>query len=79
MAVAGVEEHVARAKGLLRDGEEFVGYAIVAKVYVSLEPPCWTVDADKLMKSFTSKTKAVVLNSFTVLTTRLEKFSLRMS
>ena len=25
MAVAGVEEHVARAKGLLRDGEEFVG------------------------------------------------------
>ncbi|KAL1825813.1 hypothetical protein DCAR_0314004 [Daucus carota subsp. sativus] len=32
-------------------------------VYVSLEPPCWTLDADKLMKSFTSRTKAIVLNS----------------
>ncbi|GAV57013.1 Aminotran_1_2 domain-containing protein [Cephalotus follicularis] len=32
-------------------------------VYVALDPPCWTLDADKFMKSFTSSTKAVILNS----------------
>ncbi|XP_042500504.1 probable N-succinyldiaminopimelate aminotransferase DapC isoform X1 [Macadamia integrifolia] len=32
-------------------------------VYVSLDPPHWTLDRDKLMKSVTSRTKAVVLNS----------------
>ncbi|XP_022876068.1 uncharacterized protein LOC111394462 isoform X1 [Olea europaea var. sylvestris] len=32
-------------------------------VYVALDPPNWTLDLDKLKKSFTSKTKAVVLNS----------------
>ncbi|XP_058188199.1 uncharacterized protein LOC131304814 isoform X1 [Rhododendron vialii] len=32
-------------------------------VYVPLDPPCWTLDADKLMKSLTVKTKAIVLNS----------------
>ncbi|XP_017978546.1 PREDICTED: kynurenine--oxoglutarate transaminase isoform X1 [Theobroma cacao] len=32
-------------------------------VYVALDPPQWTLDPDKLMKSFTSKTKAIVLNS----------------
>ncbi|KAK1354302.1 Kynurenine--oxoglutarate transaminase [Heracleum sosnowskyi] len=32
-------------------------------VYVPLEPPCWTLDSDKLMKAFTSRTKAIVLNS----------------
>lgn len=32
-------------------------------VYVPLDPPCWALDADKLMKSFTVKTKALVLNS----------------
>ncbi|GFY98679.1 hypothetical protein Acr_13g0000800 [Actinidia rufa] len=32
-------------------------------VYVPLDPPCWTLDADKLMKSVTNRTKAIVLNS----------------
>ncbi|XP_043718601.1 kynurenine--oxoglutarate transaminase-like isoform X2 [Telopea speciosissima] len=32
-------------------------------VYVSLDPPNWTLDRDKLMKSVTSRTKVVVLNS----------------
>ncbi|VAH04492.1 unnamed protein product [Triticum turgidum subsp. durum] len=32
-------------------------------VYVPLDPPSWTLDADKFLKSFTSRTKAVVLNS----------------
>ncbi|XP_073113795.1 uncharacterized protein [Elaeis guineensis] len=32
-------------------------------VYVPLDPPYWTLNVDKLMKSFTSRTKAVVLNS----------------
>ncbi|XP_028053363.1 uncharacterized protein LOC114257764 isoform X5 [Camellia sinensis] len=32
-------------------------------VYVPLDPPFWTLDADKLMKSFTTRTKAIVLNS----------------
>ncbi|XP_057964318.1 uncharacterized protein LOC131155301 [Malania oleifera] len=32
-------------------------------VYVALDPPHWTLDPDKLMKSFTVKTKAIVLNS----------------
>ncbi|XAR58394.1 hypothetical protein NMG60_11013778 [Bertholletia excelsa] len=32
-------------------------------VYVPLDPPFWTLDVDKLMNSFTTKTKAVVLNS----------------
>lgn len=31
-------------------------------VYVPLDPPYWTLDLDKLMKSFTDRTKAVVLN-----------------
>ncbi|EXB95710.1 Kynurenine--oxoglutarate transaminase 1 [Morus notabilis] len=32
-------------------------------VYVALDPPHWTLDPEKLRKSFTEKTKAVVLNS----------------
>ncbi|CAI9767845.1 unnamed protein product [Fraxinus pennsylvanica] len=32
-------------------------------VYVDLDPPNWTLNLDKLKKSFTTKTKAVVLNS----------------
>ncbi|PON72433.1 LL-diaminopimelate aminotransferase [Trema orientale] len=32
-------------------------------VYVALDPPHWTLDPEKLQKSFTQKTKAVVLNS----------------
>ncbi|KAA8543048.1 hypothetical protein F0562_021457 [Nyssa sinensis] len=32
-------------------------------VYVPLDPPHWTLDPDKLMKSFTVRTKAIVLNS----------------
>lgn len=42
-------------------------------VYVSLEPPCWTLDKEKLMKSFTARTKAIVLNrymSILLMTTR---------
>nr|XP_019702009.1 uncharacterized protein LOC105032816 isoform X2 [Elaeis guineensis] len=55
-------------------------------VYVPLDPPYWTLNVDKLMKSFTSRTKAVVLNRLvqkklidigTVLTIQLEKFSVR--
>lgn len=32
-------------------------------VYVPLDPPSWTLDGDKFLKSFTSRTKAVILNS----------------
>ncbi|KAL5996308.1 hypothetical protein ACLOJK_026384 [Asimina triloba] len=32
-------------------------------VYVPLDPPCWSLDLGKLMKAFTTRTKAVVLNS----------------
>ncbi|KAF3436512.1 hypothetical protein FNV43_RR23604 [Rhamnella rubrinervis] len=32
-------------------------------VYVALDPPHWTLDPDKLMKSLTGRTKAIVLNS----------------
>lgn len=32
-------------------------------VFVSLHPPYWTLDREKLMKACTSKTKAIVLNS----------------
>ncbi|KAK9281417.1 hypothetical protein L1049_004318 [Liquidambar formosana] len=32
-------------------------------VYVALDPPHWTLDLDKLTKSFTVRTKAIVLNS----------------
>ncbi|KAL2556654.1 Pyridoxal phosphate (PLP)-dependent transferase superfamily protein [Forsythia ovata] len=32
-------------------------------VHVALEPPNWTLNLDKLKKSFTVKTKAIVLNS----------------
>ncbi|RCV42434.1 hypothetical protein SETIT_9G216200v2 [Setaria italica] len=32
-------------------------------VYVRLDPPSWTLNEDKFLKSFTSRTKAVVLNS----------------
>ncbi|KAG0452527.1 hypothetical protein HPP92_024908 [Vanilla planifolia] len=32
-------------------------------VYVLLDPPYWTLDVEKFAKSFTNKTKAVVLNS----------------
>ncbi|XP_059625620.1 uncharacterized protein LOC132268794 [Cornus florida] len=32
-------------------------------VYVPLDPPQWSLDPDKFMKSFTCKTKAIVLNS----------------
>ncbi|KAL0420091.1 UNVERIFIED_CONTAM: Kynurenine--oxoglutarate transaminase 1 [Sesamum radiatum] len=32
-------------------------------VYVGLDPPQWTLNSDKLEKSFTEKTKALVLNS----------------
>ncbi|KGN44994.1 kynurenine--oxoglutarate transaminase [Cucumis sativus] len=32
-------------------------------VYVSLDPPKWTFDPNKLLKSFTDRTKAIVLNS----------------
>ncbi|KAI0530945.1 hypothetical protein KFK09_000493 [Dendrobium nobile] len=32
-------------------------------VYVPLDPPYWTFDVEKLTKSFTSRTKAMVLNS----------------
>ncbi|XVF32852.1 hypothetical protein REPUB_Repub17cG0118300 [Reevesia pubescens] len=31
-------------------------------VYMALDPPQWTLDPDKLMRSFTGKTKAIVLN-----------------
>ncbi|KAK4406962.1 Kynurenine--oxoglutarate transaminase 1 [Sesamum angolense] len=33
------------------------------QVYVGLDPPQWTLNSDKLEKSFTEKTKALVLNS----------------
>ncbi|CAI0383670.1 unnamed protein product [Linum tenue] len=33
-------------------------------VYVALEPPHWTLDAEKFMSSFTGRTKAVILNRF---------------
>ncbi|XP_022153472.1 kynurenine--oxoglutarate transaminase 1-like isoform X2 [Momordica charantia] len=32
-------------------------------VYVTLDPPNWNLDPNKLLKSFTSRTKAIVLNS----------------
>ncbi|XP_009759649.1 uncharacterized protein [Nicotiana sylvestris] len=32
-------------------------------VYVALDPPHWSLDPDKLAKSFTGRTKAIVLNS----------------
>uniref|UniRef100_A0ACD5U5J1 Uncharacterized protein n=1 Tax=Avena sativa TaxID=4498 RepID=A0ACD5U5J1_AVESA len=32
-------------------------------VYVPLDPPSWTLNGDKFLKSFTSQTKAVILNS----------------
>ncbi|GER42778.1 aminotransferase ybdL [Striga asiatica] len=32
-------------------------------VYVGLDPPYWTLNSDKLEKSFTNRTKALVLNS----------------
>ncbi|XP_014755661.1 uncharacterized protein LOC100836351 isoform X2 [Brachypodium distachyon] len=32
-------------------------------VYVPLDPPSWTLNGDKFLKSFTSRTKAVILNS----------------
>ncbi|XP_066386947.1 uncharacterized protein [Miscanthus floridulus] len=32
-------------------------------VYVPLDPPSWTLNEDNFLKSFTSRTKAVVLNS----------------
>ncbi|KAM0859207.1 hypothetical protein ACQ4PT_047348 [Festuca glaucescens] len=32
-------------------------------VYVPLDPPSWTLNEDKFLKSFTSRTKAVILNS----------------
>ncbi|XP_052169334.1 uncharacterized protein LOC127786049 [Oryza glaberrima] len=32
-------------------------------VYVPLDPPSWTLNEDKFLKSFTNRTKAVVLNS----------------
>ncbi|PKI36717.1 hypothetical protein CRG98_042882 [Punica granatum] len=32
-------------------------------VYVALDPPYWTLDAKKLLNSFTNRTKALVLNS----------------
>ncbi|XP_042417565.1 probable N-succinyldiaminopimelate aminotransferase DapC isoform X2 [Zingiber officinale] len=32
-------------------------------VYVPLDPPYWTLNVDKFMRSFTGRTKAVVLNS----------------
>uniref|UniRef100_A0A0E0M8Y3 Aminotransferase class I/classII large domain-containing protein n=1 Tax=Oryza punctata TaxID=4537 RepID=A0A0E0M8Y3_ORYPU len=32
-------------------------------VYVPLDPPSWTLNEDKFLKSFTDRTKAVVLNS----------------
>ncbi|OAY83848.1 Kynurenine--oxoglutarate transaminase [Ananas comosus] len=32
-------------------------------VYVELDPPHWTLNVDRFMKSFTSRTKAVVVNS----------------
>ncbi|CAN1167861.1 Kynurenine--oxoglutarate transaminase 1 [Linum perenne] len=32
-------------------------------VYIALDPPRWTLDAEKFMNSFTDRTKAVVLNS----------------
>ncbi|KAM3402269.1 hypothetical protein ACQJBY_006283 [Aegilops geniculata] len=32
-------------------------------VYVPLDPPSWTLHADKFLKSFTRRTKAVILNS----------------
>lgn len=31
---------------------------------MSLDPPYWTLDPEKLMKACTSKTKAIVLNRF---------------
>ncbi|KAG5603402.1 hypothetical protein H5410_034772 [Solanum commersonii] len=32
-------------------------------VYVALDPPYWSLDPNKLAKSFTARTKAIVLNS----------------
>ncbi|XP_050205820.1 uncharacterized protein LOC126655622 isoform X3 [Mercurialis annua] len=32
-------------------------------VFVALDPPYWTLDANRFMNSFTSRTKAVILNS----------------
>ncbi|GAA0169526.1 transaminase [Lithospermum erythrorhizon] len=32
-------------------------------VFVALDPPNWTLDCEKLLKAFTNKTKAIVLNS----------------
>ncbi|KAL9257818.1 Kynurenine--oxoglutarate transaminase 1-like protein [Drosera capensis] len=32
-------------------------------VFVPLDPPCWTLDRDKLIKACTAKTKVIVLNS----------------
>ncbi|KAE8717599.1 putative Endo-1,4-beta-glucanase [Hibiscus syriacus] len=37
--------------------------AFAATVYVPLDPPRWTLDSEKFSSSFTSRTKAIVLNS----------------
>lgn len=34
----------------------------MTQVYVPLDPPSWTLNEDNFLKSFTSRTKAVVLN-----------------
>lgn len=34
------------------------------QVYVTLDPPMWSLDPDKLLKSFTHRTKAIVLNRY---------------
>ncbi|KAG9130186.1 hypothetical protein Leryth_027196 [Lithospermum erythrorhizon] len=34
------------------------------EVFVALDPPNWTLDREKLLKAFTNKTKAIVLNRY---------------
>ncbi|XP_021763281.1 kynurenine--oxoglutarate transaminase 1-like [Chenopodium quinoa] len=43
--------------------ESSISVAGGVPVFVPLDPPYWTLDPEKLMKAFTSKTKAIVLNS----------------
>ncbi|KAK7277794.1 hypothetical protein RJT34_22811 [Clitoria ternatea] len=46
--------------------ETYKGCVTMARgvpVYVPLDPPLWTLDPSKLLRSFTERTKAIVLNS----------------
>lgn len=46
----------------------------MSQVYVSLDPPQWTLDPNKFINSFTGRTKAVVLNRLEA-TTKKSYFS----